>query len=228
MVRPWNGNASSAGSRTCTRTPRTPRSAALVSAASTGSRSPRKSERKIARAWGSMRRASGVPKSAGPGFRKASASRMICASPRRGGNRPPVRPTRSPARIIRIAAAKAMTRARSAFSGTASELAKRIEAASSTQSITLCAICHSRSRTNCASLRPDRRQSIMRSVSPGCTGRYCQKSSPMPARRRPCSPSSTVPARCSASTNSGSSAAAAPSACARRWAVWLTPPPRPG
>ena len=58
-----------------------------------------------------------------------------------------------------------------------------------------------------------RRQSIARASSPPWAGRYCQNSSPMPDRRRPCSPSCTVAARCRASAISGGRAEASASAC---------------
>jgi len=110
---------------------------------------------------------SGLAYSSALSARSASVSRAICAAPRRGGSAPPVRPTRSPPRSSSSAMANARSRARSALSGRAASEANRIEAAGSTQSITLCATCHSRWRTNCASERAERRQSIMVRLSPG-------------------------------------------------------------
>jgi hypothetical protein len=95
--------------------------------------------------------------------------------------------------------------ARRSFEGRDGAPVKVIEAASSTPIITDCAACHSVWRTKCPSDRAERRQSMDRSASPASAGRYCQNSSPVPARFRPCVPRRTVAARCCASAISAGS-----------------------
>src|SRR5262249_27903156 len=61
------------------------------------------------------------------------------------------------------------------------------------------------SRTNRWRLRALCRQSIWFALSPSRYGRYCQKASPWPTRRRPCTPWITVAATRSAATISAGS-----------------------
>ncbi|OIQ76003.1 hypothetical protein GALL_423270 [mine drainage metagenome] len=149
--------------------------------------------------------------------------------PERGARLPSASPTRSPARASSTATASPSTRARSIFSTRPFTPENAMDCAMSIHSETDCAACHSFSRTKCASDRAERRQSMPRASSPAWAGRYCQNSSPMPARLRPCSPSITGAARCSASASKGGKLPPSPSARARNAtgdAMSVTPPPR--
>ena len=75
-----------------------------------------------------------------------------------------------------------------------------MESDRSHHSQTLSAASHSCSRTNRWRERADWRQSIEFAASPAWYCRNCQKVSPMPVRRRPCTPGTTVAATRSAST----------------------------
>ena len=123
--------------------------------------------------------------------------------------------TRSPPRSSSAASASSSSPARSAFSTGWPRDFQRIEAPPSRHRHTVCAASHSVSRTiGAVGAGRDCRQSMRLIVSPGRNGRNCQKLSPWPTRRRPCTPCATVAATRSAATSSGGRCA--PSASARR------------
>ncbi len=87
-----------------------------------------------------------------------SATRRAAARPVKGC--PPMRPTRSPPRARSSASASASTTARLSLETLASEERNRIDGERSTQSQTVCAASHSRSRTKRWSELAERRQSM--------------------------------------------------------------------
>ena len=118
IIRPSKGKTSSLSSSTCTKQPRTPWSAAWASAGFIASTSPRKSEKKIARA--AVRHAVGRrhavvgPVVRGGSVPSASAMRLSCARPARGcAASVPISATRSPALISSTDSASASSAARS-------------------------------------------------------------------------------------------------------------------
>ncbi len=124
----------------------------------------------------------------------------------------PSRATRSPARTSISAIANVSTSARSRLLMGAKWLLKSIEGETSGQSQKVCEASHSRSRTYSVSELADRRQSMTVAGSLPWNWRNCQKVSPVPARRRPWMPCTTVLATRSASSSKSGSRSA--SACA--------------
>src|SRR5713226_2756089 len=106
----------------------------------------------------------------------------------------PGMPIRSPPSTSRWPSAKPITIARSSLVSETSGEANIMEGERSGQIHTVWAASHSRSRTYRWSSRAERRQSTRCAGSPETKRRYCQKFSPGPARRRPCSPWITVAA----------------------------------
>ena len=120
---------------------------------------------------------------------------------------------RSPARVKSEANASSRSAARSCLVGMRGAELYAIEPEASAHSHTVSAASHSWSRRNSWAERADWRQSIRAVASPGWYGRNCQKVSPTPTRRRPCTPCATVAATRSAATSSGGRRSASASAC---------------
>src|SRR6185312_12867568 len=129
-----------------------------------------------------------------------SATRRTATRPEIGRRPVPSTAIRSPASVSRLANASAINSARTALVSMFLSEAYCMEGEASRHSHTDAAASHSVSRTNRWRLRALCRQSIWLALSPARYGRYCQKASPWPTRRLPCTPWITVAATRSAAT----------------------------
>ena len=138
--------------------------------------------------------------------------RSICLTPVACRPGLPRTPTRSSDRANSIAAANAISRARSAFGGRSALPLNCIDLLESAQKNTEFEVCISLSRTKWPSDLADRRQSIMRAGSPSAAALNCQNSSPVPLRRRPWVPGRMLASDCLASAGERSKPAIAANA----------------
>ena len=172
---------------------RRPRRWPRSSGAAARSRRPRRENRRRAgRSTARWRARGGGSGASEAPFRRSSvaiASARLSITPAVAiGRVSPSNPARSPLPTQRSAKASAMTAARSILVAGARLDPKRIEADRSNQIQTVWADSHSRSRTKACSPRATAASRTREAGSPDTNGRNCQKISPEPALRRPCTP----------------------------------------